>query len=256
MLLALDVGNSNLVVGLFEGELLASRVRLESSRTRTPDEYAAMLEWMLQRRGLAQGAVQHAALCSVVPSLTDTVAQAAKLAFGVDPLVVGPGVRTGMPVRSDQPREVGPDRIANAVAAYAACNGACVVVDCGTATTLDVVSARGEFLGGVICPGLQCAAEALSARAARLPHVDLHAPATALGRNTVHAMQAGLVLGHGAMIDGLVARLRADAQLGECPVLATGGLLPRLLGVLQSVTAVDDALTLRGLRLIHERARG
>jgi type III pantothenate kinase len=252
MLLAIDVGNTNIVLGLYEGAVLQHHFRLESARGRTADEYAALLRTMLDLRGVAPSAVRAAALACVVPSLGDTMVSAVKQAFGIEPMVVGPGVKTGMPILSEQPREVGADRIVNAVAAFERERRGLIVVDFGTATTLDVVSPKGEYLGGVICPGLQIAAEALFSRAARLPRVEIARPARCLGRNTVHAMQSGIVYGYVGLVDGLCMRLRSEMTF-PCKVIATGGFARLVAPESQTIEEVDDFLTLDGLRILWGR---
>ncbi len=252
MLLAVDVGNTNISFGLLSAGKLVHHLRSESARQRTSDEYAVLVREMMTLYGADASSVNAAIIASVVPALTDTMITFVKRAFGVDPLVVGPGIKTGMPILYEDPREVGADRIVNAVAGFDWAAGAVIVVDFGTATTFDCVSKKGEYLGGVITPGVQISADALFARAARLHRVDFAVPAKAIGRNSTQSMQSGIVFGYAAMVDGLAARLRKE--LGEqARVIATGGLASLIGKQTTSIEKVDSDLTLTGLYLIHQR---
>lgn len=253
MLLAIDIGNTNTVFGLYAGAELQHHFRIESARGRTSDEYLVLLRALLQLRGVDPVQVHAAVLASTVPALADTFTRAVREGFGIEPLVVGPGIKTGMPILYEQPREVGADRIVNAVAAYERVKGAVIVVDFGTATTFDVVSPKGEYLGGVICPGVQISADALFSRAAKLPRVEIARPPRTLGRNTLHAMQAGIVFGQAGLVDGLVERLKDELKFSDCKVIATGGLAKLIAPESRSIEMVDDWLTLDGLRILHER---
>ena len=252
MLLAIDVGNTNIVYGLFEGARLVHQFRVESSRNRTADEYAVVVRQLLSMHDVSPGAVDAAIVASVVPSLTEPMLDLVRRAFGREPLVVGPGIRTGMAILYENPREVGADRIVNAVAAYERFGGGVIVVDFGTATTFDCVSPKGEYLGGVICPGIQISADALFARAAKLPRVEIARPPRAVGRNTPHSMQSGIVYGYVALVDGLLDRLREELGF-PCSVVATGGLAPLIAPLTRSIADVDEDLTMVGLRLLYER---
>lgn len=252
MLLVIDVGNTNTVLGVYDGATLRHDFRIESARGRTADEYVVLLRSMLELRGIAASAVTASALASVVPALTDTFQRTVRMAFGHDPMVVGPGIKTSMPILYEQPREVGADRIVNAVAAYARVKQGLIVVDFGTATTFDVVSPKGEYLGGVIAPGIQISAEALFLRAAKLPRVEIARPGKVLGRNTQHAMQSGIVLGYVGLVDGIVTRLRDEVGFA-CAVVATGGLARLIAPESKTIETVDDNLTLDGLRILWER---
>jgi type III pantothenate kinase len=268
MLLVIDVGNTNISYGVFDGATLLHHVRTESARARTADEYAVLVHQMLAMRGVGGlagsgtvgAAIDDAIVASVVPSLTDTMVAMVRRAFSREAMVVGPGIRTGMPILYEDPREVGADRIVNAVAAYEwlrhhdgpAPKSGLIVVDFGTATTFDCVSPKGEYLGGVITPGVQISAEALFSRAARLHRVEIAVPARVLGKNPVQSMQSGIVFGYAALVDGVCARLVQD--LGHpCRVLATGGLARVIAPHAPAIEQVDDDLTLTGLRILFER---
>jgi len=252
MLLVVDVGNTNISFGVFNGAALLHHVRSESARSRTPDEYAVLVRQMLALRGVDLDGIDAAIIASVVPTLTDTMTGLVRRAFGREALVVGPGIKTGMAILYENPREVGADRIVNAVAAYEWAKGAVIVVDFGTATTFDCVTPKGEYLGGVITPGVQISAEALFSRAARLHRVELALPPRVVGRNPVHSMQSGIVYGYAGLVDGLVGRIQKE--LGHpCRVVATGGLARLIAPQTETIEEVDDDLTLTGLRLIHER---
>jgi len=255
VLLAIDVGNTQTVLGVFEEEELRHHFRIETSRERTADEYRVVLYNLMQMAGVNEGAIDGAILASVVPALNEVFLHAVRNAFDVPTRVVGPGLKTGMPILYDNPREVGADRIVNAIAAYADGGGPVIVVDFGTATTFDCISAKGEYLGGAIAPGINISANALFARAARLPRAEISKPPHAIGRNTVHSMQAGIVYGYVSLVDGLVARL--ESEIGEeCRVIATGGLAPLIHEESETIDSVNEFLTLNGLRILYQRNAG
>jgi type III pantothenate kinase len=255
MLLAIDVGNTNTVFGIYRGSTLVTHFRIESVRSRTADEYGVLVEMLLSRLSLGGEDVDAAVMASTVPSLAETFARMLRTYFEIDPVVVGPGIKTGMPILYEPPRDVGADRIVNAIAAFERVRGACIVVDFGTATTFDVVSPRGEYLGGVICPGVQISADALFSRAARLPRVELARPPKVVGKNTVGAMQAGIVFGQAALVDGLLSRIKDETRFEPVRVIATGGLAGLIAPETRSIDEVDDWLTLDGLRILFERNR-
>jgi len=251
MLLAVDVGNTNISYGVLDGSRLVLHLRTESSRQRTADEYAVLVRQMMMLRGVDPQSIDAAIIASVVPALTDVMIGFVERAFSKTPLVVGPGIKTGMPILYEDPREVGADRIVNAVAGFEWARAAVIVVDFGTATTFDCVSAKGEYLGGAITPGVQISADALFARAARLHRVELALPPKAIGRNPTQSMQAGIVFGYAGLVDGLCQRLQKE--LGPSRVIATGGLAGLIGKQTTSIEHVDPDLTLTGLRLLHER---
>jgi type III pantothenate kinase len=258
LLLAIDVGNTNISFGVYRlkswpYELVADW-RLETRTGRTADEYTALMSELFRRAGLELTAVRAAAVSSVVPPIIAPLTRFCRQALRVEPLVVGPGIKTGVPVLYENPREVGADRIVNAVAAYARWPQGAIVVDFGTATTFDVVTSRGEYAGGVIAPGLTVAADALYHATAKLPRVEIARPATAVGRNTVASMQAGLVFGYAGLVDAIVDRIRAEVDFSP-RVVGTGGLAPLIARETRTIDECDDMLTLQGLAILYDRNR-
>ncbi len=278
MLLALDVGNTNTVLGLFrldEPQLsenleeetgaaikdsgtnarqLAAHWRVTTHRTQTSDEYGVLFVNLFNMHGISVDQVKHIIISSVVPPVESTLRRVCEKYFHLQPLFVEPGIKTGMPVLVDNPTELGADRLVNAIAAFERYGGPCIVVDFGTATTFDVISAKGEYLGGAISPGLGISADALFARAARLGRVDIRRPAKVIGTNTVTHLQSGLYYGYIGLVDGILERM--GAELGIQPrVIATGGLARQISADSRYIAEIDDMLTLDGLRILFERNR-
>jgi type III pantothenate kinase len=254
MLLAIDIGNTQTVLGVFEAETLRADWRIATRRDATADELGVLLRSLLPEAGLAAKGITGVIVSSVVPHVNAVYARMIRAALGLSPLFVEPGIKTGMPILYENPQEVGADRIVNAVAAVHLYGAPVLVLDFGTATTFDVVSAKGEYLGGVIAPGLKISAEALFERAARLSPVDVRRPARVIGRSTEESVQSGLLHGYVGLVEGLVARIRAELG-AEAPVIATGGLATVFEKELPLLRAVEPGLTLLGLRLLWERNR-
>jgi len=252
VLLVVDVGNTQTHFGAVRDGVIAEHWRFATERGSTSDELGAALRNLLALRGLGFADISATAVSSTVPELAPEWAAMARRYLEHEALIVGPGVKTGMAIRLDNPRELGADRLVNAVAAWTRFQRACIVVDFGTAITYDVVSAEGEYLGGIISPGLEISLEALALRAAKLPRIELGEPRSLIGKTTVDAVRSGIVYGYAGQVDGIIGRLRAE--LGEdAPVIATGGLAHHLVpSFTESVDEVDDLLTLEGLRLIWE----
>jgi type III pantothenate kinase len=251
MLLAVDVGNTQTHLGAFDGEELREHWRFQTRSGATGDELAERIGGLLGLSGLKLGDLDAVCVSSVVPPLGAQYEQLTARYLGAECLTIGPGLKTGMPIRIDNPLEVGADRLVNAIAAYERFGEACVVVDFGTGINVDVVSAEGEYLGGAIGPGLEISLTALIDRAARITRIDLEAPDAAIGRSSRAAIQSGFVFGFAGMIDGIVRRI--EEELGPARTLATGGLAHTVVPFTETIDEVDDMLTLKGLRLIHER---
>jgi type III pantothenate kinase len=256
MLLAIDIGNTNIVVGVFDGDTLLVSWRLLTLRERTADETGFIIAGLFAHQQIDPKRISAVVMASVVPPLTPIMQAMVRRYFGPEPLVVDPASNAGMPILYERPAEVGADRIANSIAAYElygrAAKSALIVADLGTATTFDVVTAKGEYLGGVICPGPQIAAEALFQRAARLPRVDVRKPPTVVGRNTLGAIESGLFYGYLAMVEGLVARITKEIG-GNAKAIATGGLAPLIVPETTVFAATEPDITLLGLKIVWQR---
>ena len=250
MLLAIDIGNTNIAFGLYEGELLGPRWRIRTIHDKTSDEYGVLLDQLFRHQGYRPEQVAGIAIASVVPPLTPIFHRTCQDYMGKTPLIVDAGVRTGVRVRVDNPKEVGADRVVNAAAVRALYGGPACVVDLGTATTFDAISAEGDYLGGAIAPGIGISAQALFERTAKLPRVELTRPPSVIGRNTSHAMQSGLLFGYVGLVEGMVARFKTELG-AETRVIATGGLAETIARETEVIDVVDPWLTLSGLRIIY-----
>ena len=252
MLLALDIGNTTVGIGFFKDEMLVKDWRVRSDREKTSDEYSIILLSLLGQAGLSPADISQVIISSVVPPLTPIFQNLSQSLFGVRPVVVGPGLKTGMPILYENPLEVGADRVVAALAAYEKYGGPCIVVDFGTATTFDAISAKGEYLGGAIAPGIQISAEALYLKTAKLPRIEIRKPRRAIGRTTVSSMQSGLYFGYIGLVSNIITQVRKE--LGkEARVLSTGGFGGQLTPEVPAIEAYEPHLVLDGLRILYER---
>ncbi len=250
MLLAIDVGNTNTVLGLYEGDRLAHHFRIATNRAATSDELGNLMLSLVERKRVDPARITGSIIASVVPQLNRVVVEAAASAFGPAPLLVGPGTKTGMAILLDNPSEVGADRIVNAVAGWTRFKKSLVIVDFGTAITVDAVDDKGQYLGGAIAPGIDISMDALFSRAAKLPRVELKKPPKVIGKNTIHALQSGLLYGYAGLVDEIVSRMKAELPTPPA-VIATGGLAFLFEGISRTLESVDEFLTLDGLRILH-----
>jgi type III pantothenate kinase len=252
MLLAIDIGNSNIVLGIYDGEKLVTHWRLVTQAERTADEYGVIISQLASSDKIACDQVDAIIASCVVPPMMSMIQELGERFFGVKPLVVGPGVKTGMPILYDNPKEVGADRICNGVAAYERYHDCCIAVDFGTATTFDFISKKGEYVGGSIAPGLLISVEALFQRASKLPRVEIVKPKEIVGKNPVHSIQSGVFYGYVGLVDGIVERMQKESRT-RARVVATGGLASVIAPECSFIDEVDEFLTLDGLRIIHQR---
>ena len=252
MLLVIDVGNTNTVLGLYDGDDLVHDWRLRTVVDHTVDEYGMLIYNLYKNSKVSPKAIKAIIISCVVPPMLHILEPLCKKYFNIKPMIVGPGIKTGMPIYYDNPREVGADRIVNAVAAFERYKGDIIVVDFGTATTFDYVSAKGEYMGGCICPGIMISSEALFQKAAKLPRIEIIRPKTVIGKDTVSSMQAGILYGYAGLVDGLVERIKGEVK-SDPKVIATGGLAKIIASETKSIHIVDDMLTLEGLRIIYKR---
>ena len=253
MILTMDIGNTNIKTALFDGMNVVEYWRVSTNRDMSSDEYGILLMNLFSHKGIAASQVEGIMISSVVPQINFTIEHMCQSYFGMEPRIIGPGVKTGINIKYENPRELGADRIANAVGAYELYGGPCITIDFGTATSFGAISEKGECLGGCICPGLKLAAEALTERAAKLPRFELAKPESVIGRNTVTNMQAGIVYGYIGQINYLVERMKRELGAPNARVVATGGLATLVAGESNVIDVMDGLLTLKGLCLIHQK---
>lgn len=253
MMLAVDIGNTNIVLGVYRRQELLHHFRLSTARQSTVDEYGVLIHNLFHMSGISVKDIEGVIISSVVPPLVQVIVEMCVKYIGKDPLLVGPGIKTGLNLRYENPREVGADRIVNAVAAIEQYKCPLVVVDFGTATTFDCIDAGANYLGGAIVPGLGISTEALYQRASKLPRIELEKPKKVIGRNTVHAMQAGIIFGYAGQVEGIVRRIKVEMNAPQLKVIATGGLASLIAGETEAIDEVNPMLTLEGLRIIYDR---
>ncbi|MBW2599322.1 MAG: type III pantothenate kinase [Deltaproteobacteria bacterium] len=252
MLLVIDVGNSNTVVGLYEGDELVNHWRVRTVVDHTIDEYGMLILNLYRTSKVGSSSISSVIISCVVPSMLNILEPLCKKYFHITPLIVGPGIKTGMPIYYDNPKEVGADRVVNAVAAHEKYEGNLIIVDFGTATTFDYVTQKGEYMGGCVAPGVVISSEALFEKASKLPTVELSRPKSVVAKDTVSSMQAGIMFGYAGLVDGLVDRIKKETKT-ESTVIATGGLASVIAAETSSIDLVDEMLTLEGLKIIYSR---
>lgn len=253
MILVIDVGNTNTVFGVYDGTNLLNHWRMETSKGKTSDEYGMFMVSLFNYEKLDIDEIEAVVVASVVPPITYSIEHAIRKYFKREPMIVGPGIKTGINIKYENPREVGADRIINAVAACELYGGPFIIVDFGTATTFCAVSSKCEYLGGVICPGIKISAEALYQKAAKLPKIDLTKPETVIGRNTVASMQAGIIYGYVGKVDYIVRRMKKEMKEDNIKVIATGGMARLIASESETIDEINGLLTMEGLRIIYER---
>ncbi|MBR2498692.1 MAG: type III pantothenate kinase [Clostridia bacterium] len=252
MLLAIDLGNTNIKYGVFDGDKMVASFRVSSRISRTADEYGSVLVGLLSDRGIKKGDIDGIIFSSVIPALNYTICHMCEYFFGISPLIVGPGIKTGLNIKADNPREVGADIIVNSVSAYNKYGGPVIVIDFGTATTFDIINGQGELMGVVISPGIKTSLEGLATKTAQLPMVELDAPKTVIGKNTKHCMQAGIIFGFAGLVENIIRKIKKELKVDEIKVVATGGLGEIIAKEVELISIVDRTLTLDGLKMIYE----
>ena len=252
MLLAIDMGNTNIKYGVFDNENLVASFRVSSRISRTADEYGSVLVGLLADKGIKKTDIDGIIMSSVIPALNYTICHMCEFFFGISPLMIGPGVKTGLNIKADNPREVGADIIVNSVSAFNKYGGPIVVIDFGTATTFDVISEKCELIGVVIAPGIKTSLEGLVSKTAQLPMVELDAPNTVIGKNTKHCMQSGIIFGFAGLVDNIIKKIKKELKVEDIKVVATGGLGEIIAKEVKSISVVDRTLTLDGLRKIYQ----
>lgn len=253
MILAMNVGNTNIMFGVYDGPKLVNHWRMSTDKDKTSDEFGMFIVNLFNNEGMDLADISAVIIASVVPPIMYSVEHAVRKYIKVEPMLVGPGIKTGINIKYENPREVGADRIVNSVAAYEIYGGPVIVVDFGTATTFSAVSSKGEFLGGVICPGVKISADALFQRTAKLPRIELVKPETIIGRNTVANMQAGIIFGYVGQVDYIIRRMKKEMKEDAVKVIATGGLARLIASESEAIDESNGFLTLEGLRIIYDR---